>query len=136
MSPIEEYLSNASPEELKENYRKSQESRKKNYEVRKQTERSTKSIRSSLQTMLSLNAPDDIAEKMIAEGYNPMECTVHDAISYSMAQKAMRGNAKAWEMVVKLMGEDVSKTEVTVKGTSLKDLIKERMESMNGENSD
>ena len=131
-SAIEKYLANETPEQKKERHRKSAQTQKADAAAR----RAKISIRESLVKQMSLNAPDDIAEKMIENGADPMDCTVHEAIAFSMAQKAMRGNVKAWEMVVKLMGEDVSKTEVTVKGTNLRDLIKERMENLDGTNSD
>jgi hypothetical protein len=131
-SAIEEYLANETPEQEAERRRKIAKTQKADAAVR----RAKISIRESLIKQMSLNAPDDIAEKMIENGADPMDCTVHEAIAFSMVQKAMRGNVKAWEMVVKLMGEDVSKTEVTVKGTNLRDLIKERMESLDGTNSD
>lgn len=131
-SAIEEYLANETPEQEAERRRKSAKTQRADAAAR----RAKISIRESLVKQMSLNAPDDIAEKMIENGADPMDCTVHEAIAFSMAQKAMRGNVKAWEMVVKLMGEDVSKTEVTVKGTNLRDLIKERMESLDGTNSD
>lgn len=131
-SAIEEYLANETPEQEAERRRKSAKTQKADAAAR----RAKISIRESLIKQMSLNAPDDIAEKMIENGADPMDCTVHEAIAFSMVQKAMRGNVKAWEMVVKLMGEDVSKTEVTVKGTNLRDLIKERMESLDGTNSD
>jgi hypothetical protein len=131
-SAIEEYLANETPEQEAERRRKIAKTQKADAAAR----RAKISIRESLVKQMSLNAPDDIAEKMIENGADPMDCTVHEAIAFSMVQKAMRGNVKAWEMVVKLMGEDVSKTEVTVKGTNLRDLIKERMESLDGTNSD
>jgi hypothetical protein len=131
-SAIEEYLANETPEQEAERRRKSAKTQRADAAAR----RAKISIRESLVKQMSLNAPDDIAEKMIENGADPMDCTVHEAIAFSMVQKAMRGNVKAWEMVVKLMGEDVSKTEVTVKGTNLRDLIKERMESLDGTNSD
>lgn len=131
-SAIEEYLANETPEQEAERRRKIAKTQKADAAAR----RAKISIRESLIKQMSLNAPDDIAEKMIENGADPMDCTVHEAIAFSMVQKAMRGNVKAWEMVVKLMGEDVSKTEVTVKGTNLRDLIKERMESLDGTNSD
>lgn len=131
-NPLMEYIANETPEQKAERHRKSAMTQKADVAAN----RAKKSIRESLIKQMSLNAPDDIAEKMIENGSDPMDCTVHEAIAFSMAQKAMRGNVKAWEMVIKLMGEDVSKTEVTVKGTNLRDLIKERMESIDGTNSD
>ncbi len=126
------YLANETPEQKAERHKKSQMTQKAD----RAANNAKKSIRESLIKQMSLNAPDDIAEKMIENGADPLDCTVHEAIAFSMAQKAMRGNVKAWEMVIKLMGEDVSKTEVTVKGTNLRDLIRERMDSIDGTDSD
>lgn len=129
---LKEYRENETPEQARARIEKNRQAQLLNGREK----RAKKSIRESLMHQMDMNAPEDIAEQMIKNGADPMDCTVHEAIAFSIVQKAMRGNVKAWETAIKLMGEDISKTEVTVKGTNLKDLIKERMESMDGTNSD
>lgn len=114
-------------------YKLSQEEAKKGGIKSGESRRRKKSMREAAELILALEAPEKVVDQMRAQGVPEDSNTYLDATVFATVGQAIKGNTRAFDMLMELMGEKIRRVEVS--GVDDKSL-KEMEAFLNGQSAD
>lgn len=84
--------------------------------------RRKKTMREAAELIMSLQAPKKVQDQMRAQGIPKESDTYLDATVFATVGQAIKGNTKAFDMLMSLMGEKIERVELATDDSSVREM--------------